>query len=114
MSTSAQAHILSKPSPRRAFSISKWAGRVLFYGAVGFFIINVLLMVSTVIIDSFAQSWFKTPLPPSFTLHWYPDLATDHDMTQLLENTFFVAISTTLVALAIGFPAAYVLARKQF
>lgn len=114
MAASAHAPAIAKSSRRSNFSIGKLLTQVLFYGAVGFFIINILLMVSTVVIDSFAQSWFKTLLPPEFTLHWYPDLAADHNMTQLLENTFVVAISTTLIALAIGFPAAYVLARKQF
>jgi putative spermidine/putrescine transport system permease protein len=35
-------------------------------------------------------------------------------MGLLLFNTLFVAIVTTLIALLVGFPAAYVLARKQF
>ncbi|MEP7288867.1 MAG: ABC transporter permease [Chloroflexota bacterium] len=114
MATTTQTYVKSKVMGRPAFSISKLAGQVIFYGAVGFFVINLLLMVSTVVIDSFAQSWFKTLLPPAFTTHWYPDLADEHNMTQLLGNTFFVAISTTLIALAIAFPAAYVLARHQF
>jgi putative spermidine/putrescine transport system permease protein len=35
-------------------------------------------------------------------------------MTQLLGNTFVIALLTTFVSLAVGFPAAYALARKQF
>ncbi len=35
-------------------------------------------------------------------------------MALLLSNTFVVAAATTTLALLIGFPAAYVLARKQF
>ncbi len=111
MATSAQVRAVSlKPS----LSIGSLLGKILFYLAIGFFIVNLLLMVSTVVIDSFAQSWFKTLLPPSFTTHWYTDLADDHNMTQLLGNTFFVTITTTLLALALAFPSAYVLARKQF
>src|SRR5258707_13722449 len=74
-----------------------WEG-LLFYGAVGFFIVNLILMVSTVVIDSFGKSWFRTVLPPEFTTEWYTDLASDHNMTQLLGNTFLVAIATTLLA----------------
>jgi len=92
---------------------SFWA-KVLFYVTIGFFIVNVIAMVSTVVIDSFAQSWFKTILPPEFTGDWYTELSTDHNMSLLLGNTFLVAIVTTLLALAIAFPAAYLLARKQF
>jgi putative spermidine/putrescine transport system permease protein len=87
---------------------------VLFYSVIGFFIINLILMVSTVVIDSFGRSWFRTVLPPEWTGQWYIDLANDHNMTLLLGNTFLVAIATTLAALAIAFPAAYLLARKEF
>ena len=114
MATSAKTYTTPTTATRPRISAVNLLGKVLFYGAIGFFILNLLAMVSTVIIDSFAQSWFKTLLPPAFTGQWYSDLSQDHNMTQLLGNTFFVAITTTLVALAIGFPAAYVLARKQF
>jgi putative spermidine/putrescine transport system permease protein len=114
MATSAKTYAAPAAATRPRVSLSGLTGKILFYGAIGLFIVNLIAMVSTVIIDSFAQSWFKTLLPPAFTTQWYSDLAQDHNMTQLLENTFFVAIATTLIALAIGFPAAYVLARKQF
>lgn len=114
MATSAKTYTNTAARQRSSSGIGNLVGKVLFYGAIGFFIVNIIAMVSTVVIDSFAQSWFKTLLPPSFTTHWYPDLAADHNMTQLLGNTFFVAIVTTLIALLIAFPAAYLLARKQF
>jgi putative spermidine/putrescine transport system permease protein len=114
MATSAKAYATPATATRPRVSWINLTGKILFYGAIGLFIVNLIAMVSTVIIDSFAQSWFKTLLPPAFTGQWYIDLAQDHNMTQLLGNTFFVAIATTLIALAIGFPAAYVLARKQF
>lgn len=37
-----------------------------------------------------------------------------HPLVDLLFNTLFIAVSVTLIALAIGFGAAYVLARKEF
>lgn len=99
---------------RRALHLDKIILHTLVYLTIGFFVVNILLMVSTVVIDSFAERWFRTLLPPAFTTRWYTDLGNDHDMMLLLGNTFFVAIATTLVALAVGFPAAYVLARKSF
>ncbi|HLY27034.1 MAG TPA: ABC transporter permease subunit [Aggregatilineales bacterium] len=89
-------------------------GSLLFYAVIGFFVINIVALVATVVIDSFAFSWFKTILPTQFVTHWYPDLSQDHDMGQLLLNTFVVALGATGIALLIGFPAAYVLARKEF
>lgn len=99
---------------RRPLPIGRILFSLAFYLTIGFFLLNLVAMVSTVVIDSFAASWFKTALPPEFTLHWYTDLTAEHDMTLLLGNTFLVALATTLTALAVGFPAAYVLARKQF
>lgn len=91
-----------------------WSGLV-FYIMIGFFILNLLGLVGTVILDSLGVEWFATWLPKGlFTGMWYAYEAGDHDIGQLLFNTLFVAIVTTLVALLIGFPAAYVLARKQF
>ena len=97
-------------SPRRRIPF----GAIAFYVAIGFFVVNLILLVATVIIDSFGQSWFRTILPPAFTTDWYAALGQDHDMALLLINTFTVATTTTALALLIGFPAAYVLARKQF
>ncbi len=99
---------------RRPLPIGRLILSLVFYLTIGFFLVNLIAMVSTVVIDSFGTSWFKTALPPEFTLHWYTDLTAEHDLTLLLGNTFIVALATTLTALAVGFPAAYVLARKQF
>jgi putative spermidine/putrescine transport system permease protein len=105
--------VSARARPRSANRESVW-GKLLFYVAIGFFIINLIALVSTVVIDSFAQSWFKTFLPPAFTGQWYPALNEDHDMRQLLINTFIVAISVTVISLLVALPASYVLARKQF
>lgn len=89
-------------------------GAILFYGVIGFFVINLVALVATVVIDSFAHSWFKTALPTAFTGEYYPQLSNDHDLGQVLVNTFAVALLTTLAALVVGFPAAYVMARQKF
>src|SRR5512147_143517 len=104
----------SRKSAWRALLSDTFWGKVLFYVMVVFFILNLLALVATVVVDSFGKSWFKTFLPTAFVTHWYPDLSDDHDMAQLLVNTFVVALSATGISLLVGFPAAYVLARKQF
>ncbi len=89
-------------------------GTVLFYVIIGFFTLNLIGLVGTVLVESFSKSWFGTWLPQAFTGEWYTYLTDNHDMGQLLFNTLIVAIATTVIALVLGFPAAYVLARKQF
>ncbi len=91
----------------------RW-GNALFYFIIGFFTLNLIGLVGTVLVESFSTRWFGTVLPQGFTGEWYKFISDDHNMGQLLFNTLFVAISTTLIALALGFPAAYVLARKTF
>ena len=88
---------------------------LIFYVAIGFFLLNLVAMVATVVLDSFGQQWFGTWLPDGlFTSQWYAYASNDHSIVPLLVNTLIVAIGATALALVVGFPAAYVLARKQF
>lgn len=104
------------PPPRSwsPLKLRELAGKILFYGLIGFFVVNLVGLVGAVLVDSFGERWFGTWLPAGWTGRWYEYITADHNMSQLLINTMFVAIATTLIALVIGFPAAYILARKQF
>lgn len=90
-------------------------GMLCFYVAIAFFIVNVVGLVGTVVVDSFGKHWFfGSWLPQGFTGQWYQYEFNDHDIGSLLYNTLFVAVAVTVIALLAGFGAAYVLARKQF
>jgi putative spermidine/putrescine transport system permease protein len=104
---------LARPRPVRRKK-GFWTA-LIFYVLVGFFILNLLAMVCAVVLDSLGEQWFNTWLPQGlFTTQWYAFELSDHDIVQLLSNTLIVALGATLLALAVGFPAAYVMARKQF
>ncbi len=90
-----------------------WQATV-FYVVIGFFVANLVGMVASVVVDSFGTQWFASWLPDGLTTRWYQYVTGDHDIGGLLYNTLVVAVSTTVIALAVGFPAAYVLARKDF
>ena len=64
--------------------------------------------------ESFAKRWFGKPLPPAFTTDWYAYAWTQFDLGQVLWVTLFIAITVVILALLIGFPAAYILARRNF
>ena len=99
---------------KRRLKAGFWSS-LIFYVSIGFFILNLLGLVGTVVLDSLGEEWFTTWLPKGlFTGMWYAYEAYDHDIGQLLFNSLAIAVMTTLLALIIGFPAAYVLARKQF
>src|SRR6516165_1392479 len=71
------------------------------------FIINLLGIVSHVVVSAFAKRWFGKPLPPAFTTDWFTYAWTNFELGHVLFITVFIA-------LGIGFPAAYILARRNF
>lgn len=90
-------------------------GAIAFYVGVGFFLINLIGLVSVVVLGSLGDHWFDSWLPQGgYSFQWYTFEAQQHDIGALLYNTLFVSITSTACALVIGFPAAYVIARKQF
>jgi putative spermidine/putrescine transport system permease protein len=78
------------------------------------FILNMLGIVGNVLVSAFAKRWFGSPLPPAFTTDWFTYAWKNFDLGQVLWITLFIALSVVVLALAIGFPAAYILARRKF
>jgi len=78
------------------------------------FILNLLGIVSHVLVSAFAKRWFGTPLPRGFTTEWFTYAWKEFGLAQVLGITVFVALTVVLVSLLLGFPAAYILARRNF
>ena len=78
------------------------------------FILNLLGIVSHVVVSAFAKRWFGTPLPARFTTEWFQYAWTNFDLGRVLGVTVFVALAVVVLALVLGFPAAYILARRNF
>jgi putative spermidine/putrescine transport system permease protein len=78
------------------------------------FILNFLGLVSHVLVSAFAKRWFGTPLPRSFTTEWFTYAWKEFGLAQVLGITVFVALTVVFVSLLLGFPAAYILARRNF
>ncbi len=87
---------------------------IVFWIAIVFFVANVLGILFTVIINSFASEWYATILPKGFTLEWYSYIAQEISIGPVIRNTFIVALTVVLTAIIIAFPAAYVLSRHEF
>jgi putative spermidine/putrescine transport system permease protein len=92
------------------FKLSK----VLFSAAIFIYVINVLGILLTVIINSFGRNWFKGIVPKVYTFEWYKYAASEHNIGQLLQVTFIVVIAVVVISLAVAFPASYVMARNDF
>jgi putative spermidine/putrescine transport system permease protein len=82
--------------------------------AIGFFIINLAGLVGTVAVNSFATQWFGTWLPAGWTNRFYEMAWANYGLANSLRVTLLVALSVVFLALLIGVPAAYILARREF
>lgn len=98
---------------RRRVRRTKWWALALWL-VVGFFFLNLVALVASVVVDSFGESWFGSWLPHGFTTHWYADAWREFDLSAVLLVTLEVALAVVVVSVVIGVPASYVLARREF
>ncbi|SCY66961.1 ABC transporter permease [Microvirga guangxiensis] len=89
-----------------------WA--VAVWSVVGFFIINLLAMIATVVTSSFATRWLGTWLPVGWTTRWYSSAWNEFQLWDILIVTFQVVGVVVLISGLLGVTAAYALARRDF
>jgi putative spermidine/putrescine transport system permease protein len=89
-----------------------WAFAV--WALVGFFVLNLLALIATVVVNSFATRWLGTWLPAGFTGRWYASAWDEFQLHDVLIVTFQVVGAVVLLSGLIGVPAAYALARRDF
>ncbi len=87
---------------------------LLMYAFIVFFITLIGGIFFSVLVSSFATSWFGGWLPESYTTKWYTFAVDEFNLWRLLRVTLIVALSVVGLSLLIGLPAAYALARMQF
>ncbi len=87
---------------------------LLTYAFIVFFITLIGGIFFSVLVSSFATSWFGGWLPESYTTKWYTFAVDEFNLWRLLRVTLIVALSVVGLSLLIGLPAAYALARMQF
>ena len=79
-----------------------------------FFVINLLAMIATVILSSFATRWLGTWLPLGFTTRWYFTAWREFQLYNVLIVTFQIAFTVVALSGLLGVTAAYALARRDF
>ncbi len=89
-----------------------WAGAV--WVLTGFFVLNLLGVIATVLLDSFATRWLGTWLPADWTGRWYGSAWAEFQLGDVLFQTFEIAFLVVLIAGIVGTTAAYALARRDF
>jgi putative spermidine/putrescine transport system permease protein len=112
MSTAVKETRVSKAPPRRALAATP--GTFLVWGGMGIFLLLLLGVVSSVVVNSFAGEWFDTWLPANYTASWYGEAWKQYDLAQVVSTTLIVSIAVVGLSVLIGAPASYVLARRNF
>jgi len=84
------------------------------WGVVILFVLNLIAMIASVLVNSFATRWFGTWLPPGFTTKWYTEAWAEFQLGDVLLVTFQIVGLVVLFAGLLGVPAAYALARRNF
>jgi putative spermidine/putrescine transport system permease protein len=79
-----------------------------------FFVVNLVAMIATVVVNSFGTRWFGTWLPAGYTTRWYSFAWEEFQLPQILIVTIEVVGAVVLLSGLIGVPAAYAMARRDF
>jgi putative spermidine/putrescine transport system permease protein len=90
------------------------AWRGLLAGLITLFVLNISLMIAAVVTNSFARRWLGTWLPDGYTTNWYASAWKEFQLDQVLWVTVEVVGAVVLLSIALGVPAAYALARRDF
>jgi putative spermidine/putrescine transport system permease protein len=115
-STLAENYPQTPRAPAEPLPINWWsrAWSTVVIGFMTLFLLNVAMMIISVGTNSIAKRWFGTWLPDGFTFEWYAAAWKEFQLGDVLIVTIEVVVSVVLLALLIGVPAAYALARRNF
>jgi putative spermidine/putrescine transport system permease protein len=97
----------SRPIGERVWATSVWL-------LVGFFVVNLIGMIATVVVNSFGTRWFATWLPAGYTTRWYSLAWNEFQLPDILLVTVQVVGAVVILSGLIGVPAAYAMARRTF
>ena len=99
--------------PRRRGLILR-PGAWLTWAVLGFFFLNLLGVIATVVLDSFGRRWFDSWLPSGWTGSWYSQAWSEFNLGQVLGTTLEVTLAVVVISLVLAVPASYALARRSF
>ncbi len=97
----------TRPIGERLWATSVWA-------IVAFFILNLIGMIASVVVNSFGTRWFATWLPAGYTTRWYLLAWNEFQLPDILIVTVEAVGAVVILSGVIGVPAAYAMARRNF
>jgi putative spermidine/putrescine transport system permease protein len=87
---------------------------VITWFAAGCFVAVLLAVLFSVVVQAFATSWRGGWWPSGLTTDWLKQAHHFSQFTPSIVTTFEVAAAVVFLALLLGVPAGYVLARRSF
>jgi putative spermidine/putrescine transport system permease protein len=99
--------------PRRVLPKGRLSGWIVWI-CVAFFLVNLAALIFSVVVNSFGTKWFAGWLPDGFTGSWYSDAWKEFALGDVLTVTLEITLVVVALALVIGVPAGYALARRDF
>src|SRR3954469_24176671 len=88
--------------------------RIAIWAVTMVFVANLLAMIASVLVSSFATRWLGTWLPLGYTTRWYFSAWDEFQLHDVLIVTFEVVFAVVLVSGSVGVLAAYAMARREF
>jgi putative spermidine/putrescine transport system permease protein len=88
--------------------------RFAVWAVVGLFVLNLIGIIASVLVDSVATRWLGTWLPVGWTLSWYTDAWSQFQLGNLVIVTFEIAFTVVVISAILGVTTAYALARRNF
>jgi putative spermidine/putrescine transport system permease protein len=89
-----------------------WA--TVVWVVVGFFVINLIGLIASVVVNSLGTRWLGTWLPAGYTINWFTSAWNEFQLPERLEVTMEVVGAVVLICGLVGVPAAYAMARREF
>ncbi len=96
----------------RAWLDRVWSG--FLWGVMLLFLLNIGAIIAAVAASSFARRWLGTWLPDGWTTAWYLEAWKEFQLGSVLWVTTEIVGAVVVLALVLGVPAAYTLARRDF
>jgi putative spermidine/putrescine transport system permease protein len=102
--------------PRGRWTRRTTATGIVTYAAAGCFVLVLLGLLVSVILESFSTSWRGGWLPQGLTGSWFKQAWSDpsYGVRSHLFTTLEIGAAVIAIALVLGVPAAYALARRSF
>jgi putative spermidine/putrescine transport system permease protein len=99
---------------RHRMRIVASVGTWVLWAVLALFLLNVLAIVVSALVDSFGNHWYNSWMPAGVTTQWWAQIPNYFNLGQVLVVTLEVAVIVVVVSLLVGVPSAYALARRRF